>query len=144
MRRTRSSPALCALLAAALLLPSACVAVVVRPHVLSDAYRASPVPADDVTVVRTLPLDSVPEACVRVAALQGSGQQDVSDASELVAEMRKEAGKAGANVVAVLSWEEAGRGERVLDALLRTGVDRDAIALALRCPPETAVELARR
>jgi hypothetical protein len=129
---------------AGLLVAAACTAVVVRPRLLTDAYRASPVAADEVAVVRTLPLDSVPEACVRVAALQGSGQQDFSDASELVAEMRKAAGSAGANVVAILSWEEAGRGERVLDVLLRTGVDRDALGLALRCPAETVAALARR
>ena len=140
MKRTRLGPALLA----TLLIPAGCMTVVVRPRVLTDAYRDSPVPADHVTVVRTLPLDSVPEACVRVAALQGSGQQDFSDASELMAEMRKEAGKAGANVVAILSWEEAGRRERALDVFLRTGVDRDALGLALRCPPETAEALARR
>ena len=73
-----------------------------------------PVRAEDVTVVRTLPLDAVPDACVRVAALQGSGQQDFSDASELVGAMREAAGKVGANVVAFVSWAEAGRGERAL------------------------------
>jgi hypothetical protein len=133
-----------AVLLGALLTLAACMTVVVRPLLLTDAYRASPVPPDDVTVLRTLPLDSVPGVCVRVAALQGSGQQDFSDASELVGAMRKEAGKVGANVVAFVSWEEAGRGERMLDALLSTGVDRDAVALALRCPPETVAALALR
>jgi hypothetical protein len=133
-----------AVLLSALLTLAACVTVVVRPYVVTDAYRGSPVPADDVTVLRALPLDSVPDACVRVAALRGSGQQDFSDASELVEAMRKEAGKVGANVVAILSWEEASRGERVLDALVGTGVDRDAVALALHCPPETLAKLSKR
>jgi hypothetical protein len=79
-----------------------------------------------------------------VAVLLASGQQDLTDEAAMVAALRKEAGKLGGNVVAILSWEEAGRGERVLDALLGTGVDRDAAALALRCPPAVVDELARR
>jgi len=46
--------------------------------------------------------------------------------------------------VAIVSWQEAGRGERVLDAVLGTGVDRDAVALALHCPGGAVEELARR
>ena len=123
---------------------AACVTFVVRPTLLTDAFRSSPVAAGDVLVVRGLEPDSIPEACRRVAVLQGSGQQDFSDQAELEAELRAETGKVGGNVVAILSWEEAGRGERVLDAVLQSGVDRDALALAVRCPAEARDALAKR
>lgn len=132
------------LLAATAFALAACVTVVVRPTLLTEEFRSSPVSDGDVLVVRGLALDSIPEACRRVAVLQGSGQQDFSNEAELVAELRKAAGKPGGNVVAILSWEEAGRAERVLDVMLRTGVDRDAVALALRCPEDVRGSLAGR
>lgn len=126
------------------LLLAGCARVWVTPRVITDAFRSAPVGAAEVLVVRFVPLDSIPDACERVAVLRASGQQDLTDEAEMVEELREETGKLGGNVVAILTLEEASRGERVLDVFLGTGVDRDALALSLRCPAGAAQELARR
>lgn len=139
IRAKRTSPAL-----VLSLLLAGCAGVWVTPRVLTDAYRAAPVRAAEVLVVRSVPPDSIPSSCERVAVLRASGQQDLTDEAEMVAKLREETGKLGGNVVAILTLEEASRGERVLDVLVGSGVDRDALALSLRCPAETARELSRR
>lgn len=126
------------------LLTAGCARVWVTPRVITDEFRAAPVLAAEVAVVRSVPLDSIPEACERVAVLPASGQQDLTDEAEMVDKLREETGKLGGNVVAILTLEDASRGERVLDVLVGTGVDRDALALSLRCPEGVARELARR
>ena len=79
------------------LLTAGCARVWVTPRVITDDFRAAPVRAAEVAVVRSVPLDSIPEACEHVAILRTSGQQDL--------------------------------------------VDRDALALSLRCPAAVAQEL---
>ncbi len=126
------------------LLLAGCARVWVTPRVITDEFQSAPVSAAEVAVVRSVPLDSIPGACERVAVLRASGQQDLTDEGEMVAKLRAETGKLGGNVVAILILEEASRRERVLDVLIATGVDRDALALSLRCPAGVAEELARR
>ncbi|MDP2955345.1 MAG: hypothetical protein Q8N53_02900, partial [Longimicrobiales bacterium] len=67
------------------LLTAGCARVWVSPRVISDEYRSAPVRAAEVAVVRSVPLDSIPGACERVAVLRASGQQDLTDEAEMVA-----------------------------------------------------------
>lgn len=91
-----------------------------------------PVPKESVYVY--LANDTIPASCERVAILHGSGAQDWTDESDMIDELRLEAGKLGANAIHLLSMEDAGTGEMIVAALFDTEADRDSDALALWCP----------
>ncbi|NNF25650.1 MAG: hypothetical protein HKN73_00315 [Gemmatimonadetes bacterium] len=114
---------------AVLLAAASCVTV--SKTVLQDR-SAAPVPTGDVLLL--LPGDAVPEGCERVAILHASGDEDLTDETDIYNKFREEAGKLGANAVEVRTMEDPGTGERVASALLGTESDRDSEAIALFCP----------
>jgi hypothetical protein len=117
------------LMLASSVLLAACVTV--NKTILMDRSFA-PVPKNDVYVF--LPEDEVPPDCQRVALLSASGEEDLTDESDMIDKMREEAGKLGANAI-LLRWiEDPGTGERIAAALFDTNADRDGSAVALWCP----------
>ena len=113
------------------LLVAASGCVTVNKTILQDRSSA-PVPTSEVEIF--LPGDAVPEGCERVAILHASGDEDLTDETDIYNKFREEAGKLGANAVEVRSMEDPGTGERVASALLGTESDRDSEAIALYCP----------
>lgn len=118
-----------AILPVVLIATTACVTV--NKTILNDRSH-SPVPAGQVTIY--LADDVVPDGCERVAILNASGDQDLTDQSDIYNKLREEAGKLGANAIHVRKMEDAGTGEEIASALLGTTSDRDSEALALYCP----------
>lgn len=119
-------------LAGAALFLAACVTV--SKTVLTEAYVANPVPAGEVTVLLASMNDSIPSDCERVALLHASGDEDLTEESQMFDKLREEAGKLGANAVYVQNMEDPGTGERVVSAIFGTSADRDSDAVALYCP----------
>lgn len=111
---------------------AACVHV--SKSVLSESYMGNPLPPGEVTVWLASLNDSIPANCERVAILHASGAQDYTNEGQIFDKLREEAGKLGANAVYVQNMEDAGTGERVVDAIFGTGSDRDSDAVALHCP----------
>ena len=93
---------------------------------------AYPVPQERVQVL--IEGDSTPSTCERVALLHASGDEDFTDEGDIWNKLRSEAGKLGANVVALQRIEDPGTGERIAAEIFGTSSDRDADALALWCP----------
>ena len=108
--------------------------VTVSKSVLTNQYESSPIAEEAVTVLMASMGDSIPTRCVRVAILHAKGNQEWTNEGDVVNKLRSEAGKLGANTVFLQNMEDAGTGERFAGALFGTSVDRDADALALRCP----------
>ena len=108
---------------------AACVTV--SKSVLIDR-STYPVPQERVQVL--LEGDSIPSTCERVALLHASGDEDLTDEGDIWNKLRSEAGKLGANVVALRGIEDPGTGERIASAIFGTSSDRDADAVALWCP----------
>ena len=123
-------------LAAALLL-GACVTV--SKSVLMDR-SAFPVPQNEVYVF--LPSDSIAPSCERVALLNASGEETLTNESQMIDKMREEAGKLGANAILLQSIEDPGGAERFASAIFGTEADRDGAAIALWCPERVAVDTA--
>jgi len=70
---------------------AACVTV--SKTVLTDEFRSAPVPPGQVDVLMASMGDSIPSACVRVAILHASGDEDVTDEGDMLDKLREEAGK---------------------------------------------------
>jgi hypothetical protein len=105
--------------------------VTVSKSVLMDRSDY-PVPQQQVQVL--LEGDRIPSTCERVALLHASGDEDLTDEGDIWNKLRSEAGKLGANVVAIEAIEDPGTGERIAAAIFDTSADRDADAIALWCP----------
>jgi hypothetical protein len=105
--------------------------VTVSKSVLMDR-SAYPVPQQQVQVL--LEGDSIPSTCERVALMHASGDEDLTDEGDIWNKLRSEAGKLGANVVAIKEIEDPGTGERIAAAIFDISADRDADAIALWCP----------
>jgi FlaG/FlaF family flagellin (archaellin) len=105
--------------------------VTVSKSVLMDR-SAYPIPQQQVQVL--LEGDSIPSSCERVALMHASGDENLTDEGDIWDKLRSEAGKLGANVVAIQAIEDPGTGERIAAAIFDTSADRDADAIALWCP----------
>jgi hypothetical protein len=108
--------------------------VTVSKTVLTEDFKSAPVPPGRVDVLMALLGDEMPKGCTRIAILHASGDDDTTDEGDMLNELRKEAGKLGANTIYVQALEEAGTAERIVDGIFGSGSDRDADALALHCP----------
>ena len=122
-------------IALAILVLSLAACVHVTKSVLTREFEADPVPMENVAVWLASMNDSIPSDCTRVAILHASGDQDFTDESDMLDELRQEAGKLGANAIFVQNMEDASTGERVVAEIFDTEADRDADAVALHCPP---------
>jgi len=112
---------------------TACVAV--SKTVLTDEFRAAPVPPGQVDLRMASLGDSIPSDCVRVAILYAAGDEDMTNEGEMLDKLRQEAGKLGANMVFVQRMEDPGAVERISSGIFGTTSDRDSESIALHCPP---------
>ena len=115
--------------AGAVLLLTGCVTV--NTSLLTDAYKANPVPGIDVHVF--FADDSVPDH-ERVAILYAEGSDDFTDQAEMIDELRKEAGKLGANAIILKNLKEPGTGERVASVVFGISSERRGEAIAIYAP----------
>ena len=116
----------------AVLLLSACVTV--SKSVLDRSFMGARVPMEDVHVY--LPGDELPEH-TRVAILNAEGDEDMTDAGQMIDELRKEAGKLGANAIVLGEIQDPGTGEKVASAILGTSANRKTQAIAIFVPGGT-------
>jgi hypothetical protein len=114
---------------AAVLLVAGCVSV--NKSVLSRSRVSQPVPRDDVQVY--FKGDSVPTH-ERIAILSASGDDNMTNQSQLIDKMREEAGKLGANAIILNEVEEASTGAKVAQAILGTSAKRKGEAIAIYVP----------
>ena len=119
---------------AALLVSTACIGV--KRAVMVDRSD-HPVPLEEVTVF--LPDDEVPGDCERMALLAAAGDMG-RDFGDLLHELRREAGRLGANAIHIQIMTEAGNWQgteltEIRDAryLMSARRGRDARAFALHC-----------
>ena len=113
----------------AILLIAACVSV--NKSVLSTSRVSYPVPKEQVQVY--FAGDTVP-AHERIAILNGSGDDTMTNQGQLIDKLRQEAGKLGANAIILQEVKEASTGARVAQAILGTSANRKGEALAIYVP----------
>lgn len=77
--------------------------------------------------------DEIPEH-TRLAILSAEGDAEVTDESDVIDEMRKEAGKLGANAIVLREITRPGTAERIAGALLEMETIREARAVAIYVP----------
>ena len=121
----------------AALLMAACATV--NKSVLDRSFMASPVERDDVYVF--MAEREVPNDCVRVAILHGSGATGWVDQGDIIDKLRSETGKLGGNAILLQTMEEAGTGEKIVGGLFGIGSDTDSDAIALHCSDENMAEV---
>lgn len=105
--------------------------VSVNKSVLTDAYKLSPVPKEDVHVF--FANDSIPEH-TRVAILYAEGSETFTTKGEMVDKLRKEAGKLGANAIILSEVKDPGTGEKIVAGIFGTSAERKGQAIAVYCP----------
>lgn len=125
---THRPVAVAAAIAAVTISWTACVSV--NATEVDPGRSFSPVPGDDVRIFQTE--EDVPGEHVEVAILHASGQENWTDQSDMMNEMREKAAELGANGIVVSGIEEPGTGEQIVGALFGTGADREGRALAIR------------
>lgn len=103
-----------------------------------NATERDPVPEDSVTIY--LEESSIEGEYERMAVVNIEATSNWKDESDVYAEGRKQAAKIGANGVLFEKMEEAGTGERVAAALLGTGADTDARAIAIYVPDPSGAQ----
>lgn len=114
---------------AAILIVAACVSV--NKSVLSTSRVSYPVPKEQVQVY--FAGDTVPEHD-RIAILNGSGDDTMTNQAQLIDKLREEAGKLGANAIILQDVKEASTGAKVAQAILGTSAKRKGEALAIYVP----------
>jgi hypothetical protein len=77
--------------------------------------------------------DSIPEH-TRLAILNAHGDVDTTDESDMIDELREEAGKLGANAIILGDIEEPGTGARIAGAVFGTTTERETQAIAIYVP----------
>jgi len=77
--------------------------------------------------------DSVPEH-TRLAILNARGDIETTDESDMIDELRKEAGKLGANAIILGELEEPGTGARIVGAVFDVPTERETQAIAIYVP----------
>jgi hypothetical protein len=117
------------ILTAGVLALAACVSVnksILAPNPTGRTFRM-----EEVTVY--FENDSLPEH-TRLAILNAHGDIDVTDESDMIDELREEAGKLGANAIVLGDIEEPGTGARIVGAVFDVSTERETQALAIYVP----------
>ena len=77
--------------------------------------------------------DQIPEH-TRLAILNAEGDVEITDESDMIDELRKEAGKLGANAIILGELREPGTGARIAGAVLDVQTYRETQAIAIYVP----------
>lgn len=112
-------------------LMAGCVSTNVTP--LSNK-RYSPVQPDEVVIY--LDEADVPGAYEKVALMYSEGDHFWTDASDMFKDVRKEAGRMGANGVIVRRVKEPGTGAKVAQAVIGTEANRQGELIAIYVLPD--------
>lgn len=104
-----------------------CVAVTSTQ--LGKPTSRAAVPTADVAIYRTA--QQVPGKYEEIALLNASGDYDLTDESQMYSQMRKEAGKLGANGIILDSISEPTTGAKVAQFFVGTEADRKGKAIAI-------------
>lgn len=107
----------------------ACVSVnksILAPNPTGRTFRM-----EDVTVF--FERDSLPEH-TRLAILNAHGDVEVTDESDMIDELREEAGKLGANAIVLGEIDEPGTGARIAGAVFDIPTERETQAVAIYVP----------
>jgi hypothetical protein len=96
---------------------------------LGDGAFRPPLPADMVIVYRTA--DQVPGRYEEVALLNARGDTTWTSESGMFKQMRKKAGKLGANAIILDAMSEPSAGAKIAGAILGVGVERKGKAIAI-------------
>lgn len=126
--RARRRTTLLLPLALLLALLSGCVSV--NSTMVDPSVSYAPVPNDQVRLFESE--DEVPTDFDRVAIFHAEGADDWTDQSDMLEKLREEAAKKGCNGLILGEIEEPGTGEKVANALLGTGADREGRAVGIR------------
>lgn len=111
-----------------LFLLAGCVRVNSTPVDPSASY--APVPADEVRIFENE--DEIPTSYEKVAIFHAEGTDSWTDQSDMLEKIREEAAKKGCNGLILGEIEEAGTGEKIANAFLGTGADREGRAIGIR------------
>lgn len=111
-----------------LFLLTGCVSV--NSTMVDPSVSYAPVPNDQVRLFESE--DEVPTEYERVAIFHAEGADNWTDQSDMLEKLREEAAKKGCNGLILGEIEEAGTGEKVANALLGTGADREGRAVGIR------------
>jgi hypothetical protein len=112
---------------------TACVSV--NATRLGTANYRRPVPADEVAVYRTA--DQVPGKYEEIALLNAKGDSTWSSEEGMFKQMRKKAGRMGANAIILDAISEPSAGAKIAGAVLGVGAERKGKAIAIFVfPPE--------
>jgi hypothetical protein len=112
-----------------LLLLVGCVSV--NKSILAPNPTGRTFTLDEVTVY--FESDSIPEH-TRLAILNAHGDIDTTDESDMIDELREEAGKLGANAIILGDIEEPGTGARIAGVVFGTTTERETQAIAIYVP----------
>lgn len=118
-------------------LASGCAHVSVGRTVATDEFRMRPFPTEEVLVLSLEPEDVIPTECLQVASLDARRDRAVlsfTPYSSVVEALRAEAGKLGANTVALYPERFS------FDWHFLRDEDERTEALALRCPREGPIQ----
>jgi len=101
---------------------------------LGTPLNLTPVPPDEVIVYRTA--DQVPGKYIEVALLVSTGDTRFTTEEEMWKDMKKKAGKLGANAIILDAMSEPSAGAKVAAAVLGvSGADRKGKAIAIYILP---------
>jgi len=100
----------------------------------TESYR-QPVPTDEVAVYRTA--DQVPGRYEEIALLNAKGDSSWSSESGMFKQMKKKAGRMGANAIILDAVSEPSAGAKIAGAIFGVGAERKGKAIAIFVfPPE--------
>ena len=112
---------------------TACVSV--NATKLGTGNYRQPVPTDEVAVYRTA--DQVPGRYEEIALLNAKGDSAWSSESGMFKQMKKKAGRMGANAIILDAVSEPSAGAKIAGAIFGVGAERKGKAIAIFVfPPE--------
>jgi hypothetical protein len=94
--------------------------------------RHPAVPPDEVRVF--LSPAEVPAECERVVLIHAAGNVDLTNERQMIAAARKQAGRAGANAVAINTMRDPSTAARVAGEVFGLPSERKGQMLGYRCP----------
>ena len=97
---------------------------------LDSAHYAPTNPANVQVFVAA---EDVPKKCKKIALLSARGATGYTDESDMIAKVKEEAAKAGADAVLLKHIEEPSAGAKVAGAVFGVAAERTGQMIALRC-----------
>lgn len=117
-----------------LMCAAATVAVSGCVHVNSTRLdNAQYAPTNPASVQVYVSAEDVPKKCKKIALLSARASSGYTDESDMIAKVREEAAKQGADAVLLKNIDEPSAGAKVAGAVLGVPAERTGQMIALRC-----------